>query len=85
MAFDFIANEGKARKIMQDYLGRMKDYKGKPIYVTGNFEVRNEIHLASPVERYDLALGFVNEFFRIYDVGMAFQRQGKEVRVAMSS
>jgi hypothetical protein len=66
---------------MQDYLEKMKDYKGKAAYVADNPDTRNNVHLASPSERYSLAVAFVKEFFRVYNIAIVFQRQGKAVKV----
>ena len=83
--FDFIANEGKAREVIEDYLEGMKNYKGKPFYITDDLTTRNNVHIASLAEIYSSAIGFTNEFLRVYSIGVASQREGKAVKIAIWS
>jgi hypothetical protein len=43
------------------------------------------VHLASPREMQAVANEFAKEFMRVFNTGMASQREGKEVKVQIST
>ncbi|MBI3841047.1 MAG: hypothetical protein HY297_03715 [Thaumarchaeota archaeon] len=83
--FDFITNEGKAQWAMKEYLTRMKNYEGGLAYISSSPLGPIRAHEASPDELYAWGRQWEEEFWRVYKIAIASQKQGKDVRVAIFS
>jgi uncharacterized protein YfkK (UPF0435 family) len=68
-SYDFTTNEARTEKAIHDFLER----------------TRSDVHLASPREMQAVANEFAKEFMRVFNTGMASQREGKEVKVQIST
>ena len=82
--FDFIANEGLAKKAAEVYLDEVKSSKQTGIYITDDFKNRETLHLATVEELNESARGFVKEFMRFYEKGIMYQKNGEKPLVQIS-
>ena len=85
MAFDFIHNETKARTAIREYVVKKTNSKETGIYIADNLSSRSDVRLATTPDLERGARAFIQEFLRIYKIGIRIQKRSGEARVMITS